>query len=201
MNGNLFVVSAPSGAGKTSLVKALVESMPTLHVSISHTTRAMRRGETDGKDYHFVSKEEFAQIEQKDGFLEHARVFDHQYGTSRKFVENLLNNSGDVLLEIDWQGAQQVKKNMPEAHSIFILPPTLEVLEERLRSRGQDSDDSIKRRMRDAQNEINHCREFDYIVMNDRFDVALEDMQCIVRGSALRRDRQIHHFGGLFGLS
>ena len=201
MKGNLFVVSAPSGAGKTSLVKALIESFPDVHVSVSHTTRAKRPGEVDGKDYHFVSKQQFDEIRDRGGFLESADVFDHCYGTSRVFVENLLGDAGDVLLEIDWQGAEQVRRNMPGAISIFILPPSLALLEQRLRGRGQDSEGTIARRLREAANDIKHCKDFDFIIMNDQFEVALQDMQSIFRASRLRRDQQLTRFGAQFDLA
>ncbi len=200
MTGTLFVVSAPSGAGKTSLVKALIDSRPNLNVSISHTTRKMRSGEVDGVDYHFVSKEEFKEIEAGGGFLENASVFDNFYGTSRKFVEDGLRNAGNVMLEIDWQGAAQVKLNKPNAVSIFILPPSLEVLEQRLRRRNQDSDESIERRLRDALTDIAQCKNFDYIVMNDDFDAAITDMKTIFHVTDLHRDKQLEQYGRLFGL-
>lgn len=200
MSGNLFIIAAPSGAGKTSLVKALVASSPTLKVSVSHTTRARRQGEVDGGDYYFVGKEEFLDIQRANGFLESATVFDHCYGTSRQFVEDMLANGSDVVLEIDWQGARQVKQNQPSAIGIFVLPPSLPVLEQRLRARGKDDEAVIARRMRDARNEIAHCPEFDYIVMNDCFETALADIQAIVRSCGLRRDHQLPRYAALFGL-
>lgn len=200
ITGTLFVVSAPSGAGKTSLVKALIDSRPNLNVSISHTTRPVRPGEVAGVDYHFVSLDEFKEIEAKGGFLESAGVFDNYYGTSRKFVEDGLKNAGNVMLEIDWQGAAQVKKNKPDAVSIFILPPSLAVLEQRLRRRNQDSEESIERRMRDALNDIAQCKHFDYIVMNDDFETAIADMKTIFHVTDLNRDKQLQQYGALFGL-
>ena len=200
MSGTLFIVSAPSGAGKTSLVKALVESRPNLNVSVSHTTRAKRSGEVEGVDYYFVTQDQFMAIKANNGFLEYACVFDNYYGTSRDFVADKLKNSGNVMLEIDWQGAAQVKQNMPDAVSIFILPPSLEVLEQRLRNRQQDSEEIIARRMRDARNDIAHCKDFDYIVMNDDFDAAIVDMKTIFHATDLHKDKQLQQYGGLFGL-
>ena len=200
MNGTLFVVSAPSGAGKTSLVKALLASAPNFNVSVSHTTRPARPGEVDGEDYYFVSRKEFMAIKQANGFLENACVFDNYYGTSRIFVEDRLRKAENVILEIDWQGAAQVKQNMPDAISIFILPPSLEVLEQRLRHRRQDSEEIIARRMREARDDIEHCKDFDYIVMNDDFDTAVADMRAIFHVTDLRRDKQLQKYGSLFGL-
>ncbi len=200
MKGTLFVVSAPSGTGKTSLVKALVASRPNLGVSVSHTTRPARLGEVDGVDYHFVSQEQFMAIKDNDGFLENATVFDNYYGTSRDFVANRLKNAGNVMLEIDWQGAAQVKQNMPDAVSIFILPPSLEVLEQRLRKRRQDSEEIIASRLRDARADIEQCKDFDYIVMNDDFDTAIVDIKTIFHVTDLYRDKQLEQYGHLFGL-
>lgn len=179
--GRLFVISAPSGAGKTSLVKALVESTPEISVSISHTTRAMRSGEQDGVNYHFVSVETFQELVQKSSFLEHARVFDNYYGTSRDSVLEQLEQGDDLILEIDWQGARQICDEIPDTVSIFILPPSREELERRLQSRGQDSDEIIARRMQDAKSEISHYKEFDYIVINDDFEKALVELREITR--------------------
>jgi len=198
--GTLFVVSAPSGAGKTSLVKALVASRPNLNVSVSHTTRVARPGEVDGVDYHFVSQAQFMAIKDDNGFLENASVFDNYYGTSRNFVTTNLKNSANVMLEIDWQGAAQVKQNMPEAVSIFILPPSLEILEQRLCKRRQDSEAIIARRLRDARTDIEQCKNFDYIVMNDDFDTAIVDMKTIFHVTDLHRDKQLEQYGHLFGL-
>jgi len=178
--GTLFVFAAPSGAGKTSLVKALLENMDGISVSVSHTTRAMRPGEEDGIDYHFVDIPTFEQMAGQDAFLEHAKVFDNYYGTSRTGIEQQLALGMDVILEIDWQGAAQVRKLMPETVGVFILPPSREALEERLRGRGTDSEEIIARRMRDAQSESSHYSEFDYVVINDDFDTALAELQAIV---------------------
>lgn len=180
MSGSLIIVAAPSGAGKTSLVKALVEQQNNICLSVSHTTRAARDGEVDGSDYHFVSNEQFAQMRDDGAFLESATVFDHAYGTSYETVHQQLKAGNDVILEIDWQGAEQVRRNFPDSISIFILPPSKQALEQRLRGRGQDDEAIIARRMRDAENEMSHYVEFDYIVVNDDFDDALADIVAII---------------------
>jgi guanylate kinase len=176
------VIAAPSGAGKTSLVKALLERMPALHVSVSHTTRNKRPTEEHGREYYFVAVPEFQGLVEKNEFLEHARVFDNYYGTGRKPVEAQLGNGHDVVLEIDWQGAQQVRKALPECKTIFILPPSRRALEERLRNRATDSNEVIERRLRDAVGDMTHSREFDYVVVNDDFEHAVSDLMRIVRG-------------------
>lgn len=180
-HGILFIVSAPSGAGKTSLVKALRESLPELAVSVSHTTRAQRPGEIDGSDYFFVKQADFESMIAAGEFVEHANVFDNWYGTSRKSIETLLSSGSDVILEIDWQGARQVRALMPDSRSIFILPPSLDELELRLSRRGQDEANTIARRMRDAISEMSHHAEYDYVVINDNFAHAVVDMMAIVR--------------------
>lgn len=182
--GNLFVLSAPSGAGKTSLAKALVGALPDLAFSISHTTRPPRPGEEDGVDYYFVDEAQFQEMIEGGMFLEHACVFDHRYGTSRAAVERLLAAGKDVVFDVDWQGARAIKQQMPQAHTIFLLPPSREALVERLAGRGQDSRKVIERRMRAAVSEIKHYREFDYLVVNDDFAAALEDLKAIVRGDS-----------------
>ena len=189
--GKLFVIAAPSGAGKTSLVRALMQLRPTLRFSISYTTRKQRPNERHSHDYFFVDKAEFERMVAAGDFLEHARVFDNYYGTSRQQVEQLLDESQDVLLEIDWQGAQQIRRALPECRSIFVLPPSREALEQRLRGRGTDSDEVIARRFRDSLADLSHWNEFDYIVVNDDFERATEDLQAIVSGQGehLRRDR------------
>jgi guanylate kinase len=189
--GRLFVISAPSGAGKTSLVEALLERYPELKVSVSHTTRKPRPHEMQGREYYFVSPQEFEQLEAQGQFLEHAQVFDNYYGTGRQTVEKLLTSGTDVVLEIDWQGAQQVRKTLPECITIFILPPSRQALRERLERRQTDSAETIARRLRDAVSDMRHASEFDYIVVNDRFEQALEDLASIVegRGEKLRKDR------------
>ena len=181
-NSSLFIISAPSGAGKTSLVKALVESTSEVVVSVSHTTREMRPGEVDGENYFFVSYKTFLQMIKKNEFLEYAKVFDHFYGTSLSTVEAQLNQGLKVILEIDWQGAEQVRERIQDAQSIFILPPSKAELEIRLQGRGQDNEETIARRMRDAESEIRHYDEFDFVVLNDKFDDALRDLTALVVG-------------------
>ena len=197
--GTLYIVSAPSGAGKTSLVKALLDSEPHIRVSVSHTTRAMRPGEADGVNYHFVDHEQFGAMIQRGEFLEHAQVFDNCYGTSQVWVEQTLAQGLDLILEIDWQGAQQVRKLMPQARSIFILPPTQEALRHRLTNRGQDSAEIIERRMRDAVSEMSHYVEYDYLVINDDFAHALIDLQSIFRANQLHAEQQAKRHAGLLG--
>lgn len=186
MIGTLYIISAPSGAGKTSLVNSLLETVTGVVVSVSHTTRPQRPGERDGEHYHFVDDATFAEIVAEGGFLEYAQVFDYRYGTAREPVLDQLRQGVDVILEIDWQGARQVREAMPEAISIFILPPSRLALEERLRARAQDSDGVIARRMRDAVNEMSHFREYDYLVVNDDFREARNDLQAIIRSRRLR---------------
>lgn len=181
----LYIICAPSGTGKTSLVAALVESLPSLEISISHTTRPARPGEKDGINYHFINSQTFQSMIDHEDFLEHALVFDNQYGTSKSFVEKKLNQNIDVILEIDWQGAQQIRKRFKNTVSIFILPPSLAVLNQRLRARGQDSEAVIQRRLADAKNEIQHYHEFDYLVINDNFEIALNDLKAIVKANQL----------------
>jgi guanylate kinase len=181
IKGNLIIVTAPSGAGKTSLVKSLVEGGDDLCVSVSHTTRPARPGENDGINYHFVSKEHFMDMLDQGAFFESAEVYGSHYGTSQIWVKEQLQDGKDVILEIDWQGAQQVRKLNPETCSIFILPPSHESLRERLEGRGQDDKDTIDRRMRQAVSDITHVAEADYIVVNDDFDTALVDMRAIIR--------------------
>jgi guanylate kinase len=178
--GQLYVMSAPSGAGKTSLVKALLKARPELVVSVSHTTRKRREKEVDGTDYHFVTKEEFNRLVAAGAFLEHANVFDNHYGTGREQVAARLAAGRSVLLEIDWQGARQVRQGMPDCVSIFILPPSRGALEERLRTRKTDSDEVIARRLRDAATDMSHCLEFDYAVVNDSFERAAGELLSIV---------------------
>ena len=186
-SGTLYIISAPSGAGKTSLVKALLESVDDrITVSVSHTTRARRPGEVDGEDYFFTDPDTFHAMIDEGAFLEHARVFDNYYGTAAAPIRERLEQGIDVILEIDWQGARQVREAMSDGISIFILPPSRNALEERLRSRGQDDDNVIARRMRDAMSEISHYGEYDYLVVNDEFQLALEELAAIVRGRRLR---------------
>lgn len=180
--GKLFVISAPSGAGKTSLVKALIESTSNVVVSISHTTREMRPGEVEGEDYFFTQYDKFLRMVKNNEFLEYAKVFDNFYGTSQASVEHLLDQGLHVILEIDWQGAEQVRARMPGTQSIFILPPSKAELETRLQGRGQDSQGVINRRMLDAESEISHYDEFDFIVLNDDFNEALQNLTTLVVG-------------------
>lgn len=187
----LFTISAPSGAGKTSLVKALLEKRAeSVTVCISHSTRAIRPGEVDGQAYHFVSLDVFEQMIANDEFLEHARVFDNCYGTARASVDALLASGRHVILEIDWQGARQVKAKIPETVSIFILPPSREALEGRLRDRGTDDEATIARRMRDADREMSHYHDAEYLVINDEFEQALFDLDAIIHTQGLTLARQ-----------
>ncbi|NIF24078.1 MULTISPECIES: guanylate kinase [Pantoea] len=190
--GTLFIVSAPSGAGKSSLIQALLKTQPLYdtQVSVSHTTRNVRPGEVHGEHYFFVSKEEFEGMIAADDFLEHAQVFDNYYGTSRKTIEHVLSTGVDVFLDIDWQGAQQIRQKMPAARSIFILPPSTDELDRRLRGRGQDSEEVITRRMEQAVAEMSHYAEYDYLIINDDFDLALTDLKHIIRAERLRMSRQ-----------
>jgi guanylate kinase len=189
--GRLYVVAAPSGAGKTSLVKALMEREPRIQFSVSYTTRKPRLNEIPGRDYHFVGAERFQEMVDGNEFLEHARVFDHQYGTGVRAVQEALSNGEQLLLEIDWQGAQQVRAQLPEACTIFILPPSRDALEQRLKARSSDSDQVIQRRLAESAQDLSHWTEFDYVVINDRFEQALADLQAIVegRGGALVAER------------
>ena len=197
--GTLYIISAPSGAGKTSLVKALIDSQPQVRVSVSHTTRTIRPGEVDGVNYHFVSREQFLNMLEHNDFLEHAEVFSNLYGTSQAWVENTLKEGMDLILEIDWQGAEQVRRLMPQAKSIFILPPTKEALRHRLTNRGQDSGEIIEQRMREAVSEMSHYVEYDYLLINDDFDHALADLKAIFRANQLLQIGQQQRHSGLLG--
>ncbi|MDT4289517.1 guanylate kinase [Methylomonas sp. MO1] len=190
ISGKLYIISAPSGAGKTSLVKQLIAETDDLAVSVSHTTRAMRSGEQDGVDYFFVSVDEFKAMIERQAFLEHAQVFDNFYGTAQQTVEDNLAKGLDVILEIDWQGAQQVRRMLPESLSIFILPPSIEVLSQRLQNRGQDNPEVIARRMRDAVTEMSHYPEYDYLIVNDDFNLALHQLKSIVTANRLTQSQQ-----------
>lgn len=190
VEGNLFVVSAPSGAGKSSLLRALLEREPGLSVAVSHTTRSPRPGEVDGVHYHFVDRERFSAMVEAGEFLEHAQVFDRFYGTSEQAVREPLAAGRDLVLEIDWQGARQVRQRFSQACGIFILPPSVAALRERLSARGQDSEEVIERRMRDAEAEISHYPEYDYLVVNDDFDQALAELRAVIVASRLREQRQ-----------
>lgn len=185
-NGMLYIISAPSGAGKTSLVKALLASLDDITVSISHTTRQKRPGENDAEDYHFVDQNTFKKLRESGEFIEFAQVFDHYYGTTKNAVVKDLRQGTDVILEIDWQGAAQVSQQFPHCQRIFILPPSRAELEKRLKTRGQDDDDTIARRMKDATSEMEHYQEFDFLIINDEFSKALQQLQAIVVGNRLR---------------
>ena len=178
---NLFIIAAPSGCGKTSLVKALLESSKKLAVSVSHTTRKPRKTEIDGKNYHFVSKERFGEMISNNDFVEFAEVFGNMYGTARSNIKEKLDANIDIILEIDWQGARQVRENMPNSISIFILPPSKNVLLQRLIERGQDDDETISKRMKNSESEMSHYDEFEYLVINDQFDSALNDLKAIIQ--------------------
>ncbi len=190
--GTLYIVSAPSGAGKSSLIQALLKTQPLYdtQVSVSHTTRNRRPGEHNGEHYYFVSPAEFEKMIQENAFLEYAQVFDHYYGTSRKAIEQVLSTGVDVFLDIDWQGAQQIRQKMPQARSVFVLPPSKEELYRRLRGRGQDSEAVISKRMAQAVAEMSHYAEYDYLIVNDDFDLALSDLKTIIRAERLRMGRQ-----------
>ncbi|WP_434696424.1 guanylate kinase [Pseudomonas sp. Z1-14] len=195
--GTLYIISAPSGAGKTSLVKALIDAEPQIRVSVSHTTRAMRPGEMNGVNYHFVDREEFVRMAEHGDFLERAEVFGNLYGTSQSVLQQTLDEGHDLILEIDWQGAEQVRKLMPQARSIFILPPSQQALRQRLTNRGQDSDEIIEGRMREAVSEMSHYVDYDYLIINDDFSHALDDLKAIFRASQLQQKRQQQRFGKL----
>jgi guanylate kinase len=190
-SGTLYIVSAPSGAGKTSLVNALIKDDKRVSVSVSHTTRGKRPGEEHGVNYHFVSHDEFKALIDKNDFLEHAEVFGNFYGTSRSTLQQVLDRGDDLILEIDWQGARQVRQARPDTRSIFILPPSLATLRQRLEGRATDSPQVIARRLADAQGDMSHCLEFDYAVINEDFGRALADLQRIIagQGPSLRADR------------
>jgi guanylate kinase len=191
--GTLFVVSAPSGAGKTSLVQTLLNDDPDLWLSVSYTTRAPRTGEVDGQHYHFVDHLRFEEMVAEGAFVEYARVFDNAYGTAEATLREALAAGDDLLLEIDWQGARQVRKRFPEAVTVFIVPPSLEALEVRLRGRAQDSDETIARRMAQARDELSHYGEYDYLVVNDDFEQALRQLRCLITAERLRLARQREH--------
>ena len=195
--GKLYIISAPSGAGKTSLVNQLTADLDKLHVSISHTTRQQRPGEIDGRDYFFVSLDEFKNMLSGQAFLEYAQVFDNFYGTARQTVEDNLRQGIDVILEIDWQGAKQIREILSDSISIFILPPSTEILQQRLQNRGQDSEAIIQRRMRDAVTEISHFDEYDYLIVNDDFDEALTELKSIIIAFRMQKTRRKQQLSGL----
>jgi len=196
-SGKLYVIAAPSGTGKTSLVKALIESTSNITVSISHTTRPSRPGEIHGKNYYFIEKTEFEHMIYKGEFLEHANVFNHFYGTSRQWVETTLANGLDVILEIDWQGCQQIQRLFPDCVSIFILPPSLNSLSERLIARNQDTPQIIRQRLTDTCETASHIHEFDYLIINDDFTTALNDLKTIVLANRLLEPRQSKKYAAL----
>jgi len=192
--GSLYIVSAPSGAGKTSLVAALLKQLPDAVLSVSHTTRRPRPGEVDGTHYHFVSAERFLDMIEAGELLEHAKVFDNFYGTSQASIRARMDAGKDVILEIDWQGARQVRKAIPECQSVFILPPSRAELERRLRGRGQDDETVIQRRLRDAESDSAHYDEYDFTVINEDFDRAVADLASIFRANRLRTpEQQVRH--------
>ena len=198
MSGTLFIVSSPSGGGKTSLVKALLEAEPEVRLSVSYTTRPARPGEVDGRDYHYVTLPVFERMLEAGEFLESALIYGNRYGTSQKWIERERAEGRDVLLEIDWQGAQQVRRLMRQVVSIFILPPSPEVLEARLRGRGQDSEEVVARRLAAAREEIAHVSEYEYVIINDDFNRAAQDLRSIIRAERLKLARQLARNQKLF---
>lgn len=188
--GTLYIISAPSGAGKTSLIDALVSTLPEVEVSVSHTTRAMRPGEVDGVNYQFVSEEEFTSMVEDGAFFEYAKVFDNHYGTSRQSIQEQLLKGIDVILEIDWQGARQIRQLMTDCRSIYVMPPSTAALRDRLQKRDQDDDKMIERRMHDAVSEMSHYGEFDYIVINDDFEQARSDLSAIFVSNRMLKSAQ-----------
>lgn len=189
--GNIYVVTAPSGAGKTSLVRALLDVDGQVRLSISYTTRAPRPGEVDGKDYHFIGEPAFLAMLERGDFLESAEVYGNRYGTSQPWIEGVVDSGADILLEIDWQGASQVRRIFPEAIGIFILPPSLEVLTERLKGRGTDAPEVVARRLAAAREDIGHVEEFDYVIINDDFNTALQELLAVIRAQRLRAEPQL----------
>lgn len=201
--GTLFIVSAPSGAGKSSLIDALLKRFnldDKLRLSVSHTTRAPRPGEIDHVSYHFITNEEFEKLIERNAFYEYAHVFDHYYGTSREIVEQWLNEGKDVLLDIDWQGARQIRRQTPDAKGIFIVPPSLEELNRRLVTRATDTPEVIEKRMSKAISEISHYNEYDYVIVNDDFDESLLNMRSIILSNRQKMDKQKHYITEKFGL-
>ncbi len=201
--GTLFIVSAPSGAGKSSLIDALLKRFnldDKLRLSVSHTTRAPRPGEIDHVSYHFITNEEFEKLIERNAFYEYAHVFDHYYGTSREIVEQWLNEGKDVLLDIDWQGARQIRRQTPDAKGIFIVPPSLEELNRRLVTRATDAPEVIEKRMSKAISEISHYNEYDYVIVNDDFDESLLNMRSIILSNRQKMDKQKHYITEKFGL-
>ncbi len=203
MNGNLFIIAAPSGAGKSSLVNAVMADDANLSLSVSYTTRAPRPGEEDGREYHFVDPATFLSMLERAEFLESAEVHGNHYGTSEKWISDARATGRDIVLEIDWQGAQQVRRVFPEAVSLFILPPSMAELERRLRTRGKDSDDVIRRRLINAREEMAHVAEFDYVIINNEFETAKQDLAAVIRASRLHTQDVLaansNRLAGLFG--
>lgn len=197
MSGNLFIISAPSGAGKTSLVQRLLVINSGIRLSISYTTRLPRPGEVNGREYHFVSRDEFVQMSERGDFLESAEVYGNLYGTSESWINSQLHEGSDILLEIDWQGAAQVRRLFPEAISIFILPPSIEALHTRLSGRRQDSEEVIAKRMAAAREDISHVSEFDYVIINDKLDEALRQLDAVVIAARQQRKRQMVRYQDL----
>ena len=197
-SGRLFIIAAPSGGGKTSLVNALLAANREIALSVSYTTRAPRAGEVDHREYHFITDQEFRAMIARDEFLEHAQVHGNRYGTSAPWIRQQIAAGRDLILEIDWQGARQVRDRIPDAIGIFVLPPSIAELERRLRTRGQDSEEVIQRRLGNARDEMSHANEFDYVIINKDFDTALADLAAIVRASRLRLARQRQRHPGLF---
>jgi guanylate kinase len=191
MPGNLFIISAPSGAGKTSLVQALLNINPQIDMSVSYTTREPRIGERDGKDYHFVSRENFLAMAERGEFLESAEIYGNLYGTSQTWISHETSRGRDILLEIDWQGAAQIRRMFPECISVFILPPSKQALEDRLKKRGKDNDVVIAKRMASVKQEVAHIAEFDYVIINDNLNEALRELNAVVLSAKLRRERQM----------
>ena len=189
-NGTLYIISAASGAGKTTLVSAVLEQVEDLEVSVSHTTRAPREGEVDGVNYHFVDKHTFEAMVEDSEFIEYATVFGNMYGTSRQHIQEQLLKGKDVILEIDWQGARQIRQLMSDCRSVYIVPPSTEALRERLTSRGKDDEDIITRRMQEAISEMSHYVEFDYLIINDDFDEARDNLAAIIRGNRMLHEHQ-----------
>ena len=198
MNGSLFIVSAPSGAGKSSLTAKLLQTDKQVHMSVSYTTRAPRPGEVDGRDYHFIDQSRFMAMLERGEFLESAAVHGNHYGTSGTWVEAQRRAGRDILLEIDWQGAQQVRRLVPDTIGIFILPPSLQELERRIRTRGQDSEEVLRRRLAAAGEEMSHAAEFEYVIINKDFEEALRDLTAIVRASRLVYSRQLERYPDVF---
>ncbi|MDX8386032.1 MAG: guanylate kinase [Gallionella sp.] len=194
MSGNLFVISAPSGAGKTSLVHALLDTNPQIDLSVSYTSREPRPGDEDGRDYHFVSREKFLAMANQGEFLESAEVYGNFYGTSQTWIADEKAKGNDILLEIDWQGAEQVRRIFPDCISIFVLPPSMEALQQRLTGRGKDNAEVIAKRMAAAKEDVAHVAEFDYVIINDNLDVALRELNAVIIAAQLVGTKQLSRY-------